>query len=772
MTITTPTRRRFLAYLVAAPTVVTAARWADASTGGTDPSPVPSAPGAADTYDLNDLLTDSAKPTANMITVTMNKDGTASFALPRVETGQGVTTSTAMIIAEELDLPVGKVHVTLADARPELMMNQFTAGSNTTISTYTPIRSAAAAAKQQMLRAAADELGVSADKLSSHDGVVHAPDGRTMTYGQLAEKAAVSKTQQIQVTLKPASQFTVVGRPHSRVDALEAVTGRKKYTLDHDVPGAMPTMIRRPPTIQGTPKQVHNLAAVKKMPGIADVAMISTGVAVRGQTFGQCIDAVRALRVTWNPGTVDQESDKTFLAELKGAELPLAPTPPGASVVDESFTFYWKSNTALEPQTAIADVRKDGATIWSSLQAPIFTQKQVADLLGFSVDQVTVHVMPAGGAFGRRMFSDVVLEACEASKAFGKPVKLMWHRTDEFRAGRMHPMCISHVRASYSGGSVLSFEQRHTSVATDWSMGFGEPITASGASGPPGPLAGHGDFNYSQTVWNLTVNVPYDFGAVDTAINEIREYTVMKSGSVRNLYNADAAVARELVVDKLAKAMKIDPYAFRAAFLKDDPSRVVLKTAAKAAKWGRHMPAGTAQGIAFHREYHGLIACVAEIDARPQVVHRKQRQAVTGPRVTKVVIAVDVGLPINPRGIEAQMMGGAMDAIGQILTESLHLEDGHFLEGSWDDYYYTRQWNAPFDVKVIVMPPSSDSPGGVGEFPIAVTKSAVACALARATAKVPSYFPVNHLDPLPFTPYPTEPSIPPSPKDGLHRKGE
>jgi len=368
------------------------------------------------------------------------------------------------------------------------------------------------------------------------------------------------------------------------------------------------------------------------------------------------------------------------------------------------------------------------------------------------------------------MFSDVVLEACEASKAFGKPVKLMWHRTDEFRAGRMHPMCISHVRASYSGGSVLNFEQRHTSVATDWSMGFGEPITAMGASGPPGPSPVHGDYNYSQTVWNLSVGVPYNFGEVDTAIQEIRDYTVMKSGSVRNLYNADAAVARELVVDKLATAMKIDPYAFRSAFLKDDQSRAVLKAAAKEARWGRHMPAGTAQGIAFHKEYHGVIACVAEIDARPRTVNRKKRQAVTGPRVTRVVIAVDVGLPINPRGIEAQMMGGAMDAIGQILTESLHLKDGYFLEGSWDDYYYTRQWNAPFDVKVLVMPPSSDSPGGVGEFGIAVTKSAVACALARATAKLPSYFPVNHLDPLPFTPFPTEPSIPPSPKDGLQKK--
>ena len=763
-------RRRFLAYAIAGPTVVAAARYADAApfADGASPSPIPSAPGVADIYDLNDMLTDSTRPTANMITVKVHKDGSASFDLPRIETGQGITTSSAMLIAEELDLPVDKVHITLADARPELMMNQFTAGSNTTISTYEPIRSAAAGAKAQLVAAAARELGVAASDLTTRDGVVRAPDGRTMTYGELAEKAAATTTHEIEVTLKPASQFRLIGRGHHRVDALEAVTGRKKFTLDHDIEGALPTMVCRAPTINGTPKRVHNIAAVKRMPGITDVAKISNGVAVRGHTFGQCIDAVRALKVTWNPGTVDNESDKTFLKELKANEIPLPPPAAGADVVEDLFTFYWKSNSALEPQVAIADVGKDKVEIWSPLQAPIFTQKEVADLLGFDVSQVTVHVTPGGGAFGRRMFSDVVLEAVEASQKFGKPVKLMWHRTDEFRAGRMHPMCISRVRATYSGGSVLSFEQRHTSVATDWSMGFGEPLTAGGASGPVADAPMHGNYNYSQTVWNFTVNVPYNFGQVDHALQEIRDYKVMKSGSVRNLYNADAAVARELVVDRLAKAMKIDPYKFRDAFLKDDQSRAVLRTAAKAANWGRRMPAGTAQGIAFHSEYHGKVACVAEIDTRRKTVNRRKRQAVTGPRVTKITVAVDVGLPVNPRGIEAQFMGGAMDAIGQILTESLHLKDGYFLEGSWDDYYYTRQWNAPFDVNVIVMPASSDAPGGVGEFPIAVTKSAVACALARALGKTPGYFPVNHFDPLPFDPFPTEPPIPPSPRDGLN----
>ncbi|HMC67562.1 MAG TPA: molybdopterin cofactor-binding domain-containing protein, partial [Mycobacteriales bacterium] len=180
-------------------------------------------------------------------------------------------------------------------------------------------------------------------------------------------------------------------------------------------------MVCRPPTIKGTVKRVNNISHVRKMPGVTHVGVISTGVAVRAHTFGQCIDAIRALKVSWNHGTADKQSDKSILPQLKAAERPFgAPSPdPLAKVVDETFTFWWKSNSALEPNTAIADVRKDKATIWSCLQSPIYAQKQVADLLGFSTDAVTVHVMPGGGAFGRRMFNDVVLEATEASKKFG-----------------------------------------------------------------------------------------------------------------------------------------------------------------------------------------------------------------------------------------------------------------------------------------------------------------------------------------------------------------
>ena len=152
-----------------------------------------------------------------------------------------------------------------------------------------------------------------------------------------------------------------------------------------------------------------------------------------------------------------------------------------------------------------------------------------------------------------------------------------------------------------------------------------------------------------------------------------------------------------------------------------------------------------------------------EVDATPATVRRPIRQGVTGPRVTKVTFAIDAGLAINPLGLQAQMEGGIMDAIGQVFTESLHLSKGAFAEGSWDDYHYTRQWNVPFEVNVIVMPPTTGEPGGAGEFGVAAAKAAIACAYARATGTVPTQFPINHDDPLTFAVKPFVPPVPQSP---------
>ncbi|HWE13514.1 MAG TPA: molybdopterin cofactor-binding domain-containing protein [Solirubrobacteraceae bacterium] len=751
-------RRRFVGYLIAAPTVVGAAQWFVEPADASIPTEQP-----VDLYDLSDLLTDAALPTAGLITITVNADGTVSFALPRAEVGQGITTAVAMTIADEMSLPLDKVNITLADASPQLLFNQLTGGSNTMHSIFNQVRVAAAVARGRLTQTAASMWAAKASDLKVENGQIVAPGGKAATIGELARRGAASRTQAVPAQLKSASQFTLVGTPQGRIDARDIVTGVKQFAMDLQVPGALPTMLCRAPTINASALAVQNAAQVLAMPGITDVAIIphtqfvAGGVAVRGETFGQCIEAIDVLQVVWGPGTVDGKSDQDVLGDLRRAELPIPP-PVNllARTLEQQFTFYFRPGDPLETNCAIADVRSDSAQVWSSLKSPIWAQEQLAQVLGLPVSAVTVHVSEGGGSFGRHLFCDAAFEAAAVSQKLGKPVKLMWHRADNFRQGRVHPMCTSTVRISYLAGNVLSFDQRHTSVATDFSMGFGEILSATLAT-PPG-----GNLGYAEAIFALTQNVPYNFGFVTQLLNEIYSYNTLNTSSVRNIYSPNVTTATELMVDQTAAAMGQDPYKFRRSFVRDSRLLAVLDKVAQVGNWGKAMAPGTAQGLAIHREYKGAVAWLVEIDCTSATVNRRVESAYTGPRVTKAVCAVDVGLPINPLGLEAQMIGGLMDGIAQALTYSLHLSNGHFLEGSWDNAYYTRQWNTPLDVQVIVMPPTGSNPGGAGELGVAPAMAAVACAFARATGTLPTSFPINHNLPLGFTPYPTVPPLPPS----------
>lgn len=759
-------RRRFLGYLIAAPTLAAVVPLGLELFRDPADGEVPSPPELSDEYDLSDLLTQAAAPTSNLIAVVVNGDGTVSFALPRAEVGQGITTAVAMTIADEMDVDLEKVVITLADARPELMWNQLTGGSNSMHSMFTPVRVAAATAKGALLQAASLELQEIVEVLTADHGVVTAPDGRTVTYGQLARSAAVSQTTAVPAELKPSSEFAIVGTPRGRIDALDIVTGRKQFAMDLDIPGAMPTMVRRPPTINGKVGSVTNAEQVKAAyQGVTDIVVVPTGVAVRARTFGECIDAVDALNVTWLPGAAGGESDSSVLAELQKAELPFGVTglPLLTQTIDESFTFYFVSNSPLETNCAVADVTSSKAEVWSSFKSPIVAQQTIAQELGMSPGAVTCHVVQGGGSFGRHLFWDAGLEAALISKAMGKPVKLMWHRADDFRQGRMHPMATSHVRASYLGDNVLAFEQRHTSVSTDFSHGLGEILSSEVSKIPEGNTLA-----YSQGVFELTQGVPYNFGTTNQLLNEVDMN--FNTGSWRNIYSPDVVTATELVVDRLAARMSHDAYQFRRQFLKDSRLLTVLDKVAEIGSWGRQMPALNAQGLGLHKEYKGAVAALVEIDCSTTSTSRNIVDGYGGPRVTKVVIAVDVGLAINPRGLEAQMMGGAMDGIAKALTFSLHIQDGIPLEASWDNTYYTRQWNVPFDLEIVVMPPTTGVPGGAGELAVAPVMAAVACAYARATGTMPTSFPINHNQPLGFTPYPTEPSIPEEPTNGLSQE--
>jgi isoquinoline 1-oxidoreductase beta subunit len=728
-------RRKFLTYLVAGTTLTVAAKiGADAVTpGSADAAPVPSVPQPADLQDLGDILILAGKPTEGLLfTIEVQDDGYIRVELPRMEVGQGLTTAVAMVAAEELGVPLERIVMPLAPARPELLFNQITGGSNSIRSLYGPLRAAAATARTRLVEAAAHQWGVPNDGLTTRDGAVVASDGRSAPFSMLTRLAASLPVGSLTATPKPPEEFTLVGTPQSRVDARAMVTGKFTYTLDLDIDGACPTMVRRPPTINGTVKKVNNLDEVRAMPGVLDIAVVETGVAVVAETFGQALDAKNALDVTWGKGTIDDLSDADIKAKLRQTALPMVPPVALPGQIDAEFDFAFVSHAPLETNSAIADVRRDGADIWSGLKIPIVAQQTIAKELGLPEGSVKCHVVQSGGSFGRRLFFDGALEAARISKATGRVVKLMWSRTDDMRHGRARAASYHHIRATTAADSVLRFEHRVASVETDFRHGLGEILTAT-ADNLPG-----GNLTFAESVFATTIKFPYNFGVVEQLINELP--LKMHTGSYRSVYSAMTRGAEEIVVDEIAAKLGRDPLEFRREFIKDPRARAVLDTLGEEGDWGRSLPDGHAQGIAFHAEYKSMTACLVELDGTDP----------KAPRVTKAVIVGDYGLPINPRGLESQLLGGLTDAISTTLTAGLHIVDGLPLEGSYSQFHYARQKNSPMDVKIVIMPANGE-PGGAGELGLPAAVGAVANAYARATGIAPRSFPINF--PVDFEPF-------------------
>lgn len=729
-------RRRFLTYLVAAPTLAVATKIGlDAYAPGIADAAIATPPAPADLVDLGDLLILAGAPTANLLVLNVDEEGIVHFRLPREEVGQGLTTAVAMLVAEEMDTPLDRVRVQLDDARPELLFNQLTGSSNSVRSLYHPVRHTAAAARARMVGAAAKQWGLAADDLTVRQGIVVAPDGRTASYGSLSAAAASLDLGSLVVTPKKAAEHTLVGTPTSRIDARALVTGKQAYTLDLDVPGAKPCMVRRPPTINGTVKAVNNEAVVRAMPGVLDVVTLDTGVAVVAETFGQALDGKEALDVTWGPGTVDTLSDDGIKARLKAATPSLDVLGLLVKKVEGEFDFAFASHAPLETNSAVADVRSGGAEVWSGLKSPIIAQAAIAKAVGLPVSKVKVHVVQSGGSFGRRLFYDAALEAAVVSKKSGRPIRLMWSRIDDMRHGRMRPATHHRVRATYAAGQVLTFQHRVAAVETDFRHGLGDAITAAAAGLP----SGIGNVTFAQTLFLTTVKSPYNFGLTTQTLTEVP--LRMHTGSWRSVYSANTRGAEEIIVDELAAKLGKDPVAFRRELLKTARQRAVLAKAAEEGDWGRELPAGWAQGVGFHDEYKSCTACLVEIDATEP----------KKPRVTKAVIAADVGRVINPRGLEAQLLGGLTDAISTTLRAGLHIDEGLPLEGSYSQFHYARQKDSPKDVRIYVIE-GADEPGGAGELGVPAAVGAVANAYARATGTKPRSFPINF--DVDFTPFP------------------
>ncbi|WP_031482218.1 xanthine dehydrogenase family protein molybdopterin-binding subunit [Streptomyces bicolor] len=636
--------------------------------------------------------------------------------LPRVEVGQGVTTAVAMMIAEELDARLADVDIPLADARGK--GNQFTGGSNSVSSLYGPARQLAATARAKLVTAAARQWHVPARTLRTRGTRVFAPDGRSAAFGTLTRAAARITRPAVSTDPKPASKHRVIGRPTTRIDGRDIVTGKATYTGDLAVAGAKPTVVARPPTIGGKVVSVDS-AAARAMPGVHAVVRIDGGVAVVADTFHHAFQARDALRIKWAPGPLANVSDAEIRSRLRAAVPKLATPPRGSAQTEAEFEFAFVSHAPMEVLTAVADVRAQRAEIWFSSQTPQSAREEIASTIGLPVSKVRVHVLRGGGSFGRRLNYDAAIEAALISKKARRPVKLMWSRADDMRHGRMRPASHHRIRASHARGRVVAFAHATASVNESFGKqglstqgGVGSAVRAPGAAPLP---SDSGLYNFGR--------LSGDSGSVDLAI-PLGAWRSVDSGTVRT--------AEEIVVDEVARALGKDPVAFRRTTLRSKAVKAVLDKVAKAGDWGRTMPRGHAQGVAVHEEYGSCVACLVEIDAADP----------KNPRVTKVVMAADVGTAVNPRGLEAQLMGTAVDGISTVLRAGLHIDKGAVRESSFADFHYARQRHAPQHFEAHIMPSKGD-PGGAGELGVPAAAGAVANAYARATGTKPRRFPLN-----------------------------
>jgi isoquinoline 1-oxidoreductase subunit beta len=722
-------------------------------------------PTASDFYDLGDALVQAAAPTNILLTLEITEDGGARFELPRMEVGQGIDTTIAMMIADELGVDLSKVTVVLADARPELFFNQLTGGSYNVRNYYQPVRRMAATAREAMVAEASRQLGVPAHQLTAAGGVVAAPGGAAIPYGSLSQ-ATAAMSRPLDAEAKPVSEHTLLGTPTGRTDGPAIVTGQKVFALDVPLEGAVPTLSVHPPTIRATIVSA-DLDAIRAMPGIRHAELIRavphagygeavgewflstnpTAIVIGADTFGHALAAEQAIKdgtiaVAYTPGPQAGRGDDEIWADIRALTPPTSPDIPGVESITREFEFAHVAHAPMETMSATASVTDTSAEVWSGLKIPIPAQQEISELLGLPITAVTVHVVPSGGSFGRRLFHEAALEAALASRAFGNvPVKLMWSRAEDMKNDRLRPATYHKITSTRSGSTLLSFEHRFGSGATTFSHGLGDALSSVGAHDP---LTQQG---VAQSIFTLQMTAPYDLGVITQVLNEVD--LDMNTGSWRSVYTGTGRTVEEIVIDEIAAELGVDPLDLRLQTAKEEGLRRCLEWLRTDGGYGRpDLPAGTVQGIAGNSEHRSNMACLVEMVALPPGSDPFDPDNEFPVRVTRAAMAFDAGIVMNPLGLEAQLISGLNDGIATILRASIHIVDGAVRESAFSDFKYPRQRHSPLDVAVHVFPSNAEDadvePGGAGEISVPTTAGAVANAYARLSGAPVRRFPVNH----------------------------
>ncbi|MGO9065374.1 MAG: molybdopterin cofactor-binding domain-containing protein [Myxococcaceae bacterium] len=675
--------------------------------------------------------------------VRIHPDGSVTIAAKNPEIGQGMRTTLPMLIADELDVEWKQVRVEVVPLDSTQFQQQWAGGSMGTPMNWLPMRRVGAAARALLVAAAAQKWSVPVDECTTSRGkVLHGKSKRSLSYGALASAAATLSPPDLgSVKLKDPSQFTIIGRATPGVDNHAIVTGKPIFGIDVSVPGMKYATFVKCPVFGGKVKSA-NLEEIRGMPGVrkafvvdggTDLEGLLGGLAIVADSFWQALTARQALNITWDEGQTSQQSTSLFNATA--AELAKAPPhlslrsdgdvkaalAKAGKVVTSQYAYPFLAHASLEPQNTTAHFADGKLELWSPTQMPARGRTLVAKTLGISEDAITVHIIRAGGGFGRRLNNDYMVEAAWIAREAGTPLKLVWTREDDFQHDCYRPAGYHFFTAGVDPlGKLIAFRDHFVSFGTKEQFAPSAQMTET--------------------------EFPARF-VPDLALDASVMPLGVPTGALRAPRSNALCFAFQCFLDEVAHAAGKDPLEFQRALLSVnpspppappanpgalpsvfiDPARMlgVLDLVAEKSGWGRQrLPRGTGMGVAFYFSHRGHFAEVAKV-----AVSKSGELT-----IEKVWVAGDIGSTIiNPSMAESQAVGAVLDGISELLGLEIIIEGGRSKQTNFNGYPMLRMDQA---VPVEVHFRKTDfAPTGLGEPALPPVIPAVCNAIFAATGK-------------------------------------
>jgi nicotinate dehydrogenase subunit B len=666
--------------------------------------------------------------------IRLDATGAATVFTGKAELGQGIRTALTQVAAEELDLPPARVTLVTADTArtPD---EGLTAGSHSMQDSGTSIQNAAANVRAILTAAAARRWSVSATSVETTGlGTVRHPDGRELTYGDLAAGLSLHVAATPEVALRAPDRYRTLGRPMQRLDIPAKLTGGAAFIQDMRLPGMLHARVLRGPSV-GTRLASIDAAALRAMPGVVDIVQNGRFAAVIAETEWQVIEALRSAERA-GVVRVAPEPDQNIVALLKGlaAEDIMVldtggPAGPIRHKVRARYTRPWLGHGSIGPSCALASFEDGRLTIWTHSQGTFDVRRVASDLLGLSLDAVHAIHVEGSGCYGQNGADDVAAEAALIAHAMpGRPIRLQWMREQEFGWEPLGPGMVTELDAALDGANRIVAWKHEV-----WSNPHNNrPVAAGGVLVgtevvPPFPVPVGKPIPMPEGDGDRNANPLYDLPNMHVVYHFLKEMPVRVS-ALRSLGAHLNVFSIESMFDELAKAAGLDPLALRLTHMADERARAVMTAAADRFGWAARSPGdgrrGNGMGFARYKNIGAYCAVMLEVE-----VERETGAVV----VQRAVAAVDSGQVANPDGIRNQVEGGMIQSLSWASQERTRFSELGRTSFDWSEYPIMRFQDMPDSVEVVVV----ERPGlpflGTAECAQGPTSAALANALADAT---------------------------------------